>query len=305
MKLIGFSDAHIRGSTPRSRLDDYAEAIWSKFQQLTAFIKERNIDAALNGGDMFDTPDPSTGVVNKYVELFSSWNIPIWSVIGSHDLFGYNEGTLARTALGTLRAAGLVTIISGTQKIGENCQLSGISHSYSLDESPETDYYTKKICDDYMIQLCHGMITPGPFFGKYTLYSQIRTEADLVICAHYHPGFGPFEVDGSTIINIGSMGRTENVIRKYPPSFLYIDTDIPSWEIIPFDTPKDPFIPKSVVDASSMIDIGRFIEALKAKVGDFEKTDLKSLLISIGEDQKIPQRIVKQALGYIEYEQSR
>lgn len=300
MKLVQFNDAHIRGSTPFSRLDDYPETLWTKFQQLTDFIKEHKIEAILNGGDLFDTPDPSTGVVNRYLELFRSWNIPIYSVVGSHDLFGYNERTLERTALGTLRASGVVSIIHMAKRIGENCQIGGISHSYSLDENPETDYYLKKVTDDYMIQMCHGMITPGPFFGKYTLYSQIKTEADLVICGHYHPGFGPFLIDGATIINIGSMGRTENVIRKYPPGFLYIDTDVPEWEFISFDVDPDPFVAKSQVDVQSIINIDNFIESLKEKVGNFEKADLKGLLTTVAEEQKIPAHIVSKALGYIE-----
>ncbi len=300
MRLIQFNDAHIRGSTPFSRLDDYPETLWCKFQQLTDFIKEFNIDAVLNGGDLFDTPDPSTGVANKYLELFKSWGIPIYSVVGSHDLFGYNDRTLGRTALGTLRASGVVSIVGPTQKIGDNCQLGGISHSYSLDENSETDYYLEKVTDDFMIQLCHGMITEGPFFGKYTLYSQIKTEADLVICGHYHPGFGPFEVDGSTIINIGSMGRTENTTRNYPPGFLYIDTSVPKWEFIPLKTDKDPFVSKSKIDPLTIVDVSKFIENLKKKVGDFEKSDLKGLLTTIGEEQDIPLRIIRKALGYIE-----
>lgn len=302
MRLVAFNDAHIRGSTPRSRIDDYPEAIWSKFQQLTTFISTHKIAAVLNGGDLFDTPDPSTGVVNRYLKLFKSWDIPIYSVIGSHDKFGYNDKTVARTALGTLWAAGVCSIVSGCKQIGETCSIAGVSHSYSLDENPKTDYFRKKTTEDgdYFIQICHGMITEGPFFGKYTVYSQIQTEADLVICGHYHPGFGPYEVSGSTIINIGAMGRTENIVRAYPPGFLYIDTAIPSWDFIPFDTEKNPFVTKTAIDSTTLVDIEKFIEMLRQKVGDFEKTDIKELIISIGKESKIPLKTIKRALEYVE-----
>ena len=168
MKLIYISDSHIRGSTPKSRTDEFPESLWNKFCELDKFIKEKNINAVLNGGDLFDTADPSTGVVNRYVELFSSWQIPIYSVIGSHDKFGYNDSTVVRTALGTLRAAGVVKIVSLPIRIGPGCSVAGTSHSYSLDENPESDYYHRKTTTDYLIQLCHGMITENPFYGKYT-----------------------------------------------------------------------------------------------------------------------------------------
>jgi len=300
MKLVQFNDAHIRGSTPRSRVDDYPEALWQKFQQLTAFIKANKIDAVLNGGDLFDSPDPATGIVNRYLKLFSSWGIPIYSVIGSHDKFGYNDGTLNRTALGTLRAAGITDVISVPTRIGPGCSIAGISHSYSLDEDPTIDYYYGKDNNDYLIQMCHGMITEGPFFGKYTVYDQLRTEADLVICGHYHPGFGPFEVEGSTVINIGSMGRVENTVRKYPPGFLYIDTGFPKWEFIPFTVENSPFFNTQATEVDVLSDIGVFVDALKDKVDDFEVADLKEVLLAVGQKQKISMSVIKLAIGYIE-----
>jgi len=300
MKLVQFNDAHIKGSSPKNRSDDYPETLWNKFQQLTKFIQENNIEAVLNGGDLFDTPDPATGVVNKYLQLFKQWDIPIYSVVGSHDKFGYNDATIERTALGTLKAAGVITIINNPIHIGSNCSIAGVSHSYNLDEHPATDYYRPKLNEDYLIQLCHGMITEGPFFGKYTLYNQIQTEADLVICGHYHPGFGPYTVDDSIVINIGSMGRTENTTRKYLPSFLFIDTDIPSFKVIPFEVNSFPFISKDTVSPESLIDIGKFITALKEQSGNLGVSNLKDLLLAIGKDENIPKNIIELALTYVE-----
>jgi len=302
MRLVQINDAHIRGSSPKSRMDDYPETLYKKFCELGTFIKENEVEAILNGGDLFDTPDPSTSIVNRYVKLFSSWNIPMYSVVGSHDKFGYNDTTINRTALGTLRAAGITELISTPQNIGPGCSVAGISHSYTLDEDPENDYYYKKDSDDYLIQLCHGMITEGPFFGKYTLYNQIRTDADLVICGHYHPGFGPFNNNGSTVVNIGSMGRTEHTLRRFPPGFIFIDTDIPTWEFHPFTVIEDPFLTKKQVATSTMIDMEQFISSLKKKVGDFEKKDVNELILALGKKQGLSSDTIKRALRYIENE---
>lgn len=306
MKLLVFNDAHIRASTPRSRIDDYPSALWDKFRQISQIIEERNIDVILNGGDLFDTPDPSTSVVNSYLQLFTFWNIPIYSIVGSHDKFGYNNATLYRSGLGTLIAAGVVTLLDDTQCIGYNTQIAGVSHSYDLDEAPEIDYYRKKIHkDEYLIQICHGMVVNGPWgFGKHTNVKDIKTEADFLIAAHYHPGFGPVQVGHTTVINIGSLGRTENVNRKFSPGVLFINTDVPgeeSWEFIPLNVPDDVFITKEVEEEKVYEDISIFIKLLKERSDSFGCGNLKELITTIGQESNYSKEVIEKAVEYIEH----
>ena len=94
MKLLIFADSHIRASTPRSRIDDYPTAMWEKFRQISQIIVEKGINTVLIGGDLFDAPDPQTSIVNSYLQLFTYWNIPIYSIVGSHDKFGYNDSKM-------------------------------------------------------------------------------------------------------------------------------------------------------------------------------------------------------------------
>jgi len=143
MKLLIFTDAHLRASTPCSRVDDYPIAMWEKFRQISRIIIEKGINTVLIGGDLFDAPDPSISIVNSYLQLFTHWNIPIYSIVGSHDKFGYNDNTLYRTGLGNLIASGTVKLLNETQRIGYNTQIAGVSHSYELDENPATDICVK------------------------------------------------------------------------------------------------------------------------------------------------------------------
>jgi len=305
MKLLIFSDSHIRASTPRSRIDDYPTAMWEKFRQISQIIAERGINAVLIGGDLFDAPDPSTSIVNSYLQLFTYWNVPIYSIVGSHDKFGYNDTTLYRTGLGTLVAAGVVTLLDDTQRIGYNTQIAGVSHSYDLDENSATDYYRKKLNPaEYLIQLCHGMTIDGPWgFGKYTNVKDIRTEADICICGHYHPGFKPVQVKNTTVINVGSLGRTENVKRVYFPGIIIVDTDIPSkesWEFVPLNVPENVFNTKKVKIEKVFEDIGTFIQLLKDKSSNTGCTNLKELITTVGQKGKYSKEIIENALKYIE-----
>lgn len=305
MKLLVFTDSHIRASTPRSRTDDYSAALWEKFRQITQIIEDRAIDAVLIGGDLFDAPDPSTSIVNSYLQLFTHWNIPIYSIVGSHDKFGYNDDTLYRTGLGTLIASGIIKVLNDTECIGYNTQIAGTSHSYALDENPSTDYYKKKFNPhDYLIQICHGMVVDGPWgFGKHTNVRDICTDADLLICGHYHPGFNPVQVGDTQIINVGSLGRTEHVQRKYSPGIVIVTTDIPgeeSWEFIPLNVPEDVFGVKQVKVEKAFGDISAFIQLLKDRSSSAGYTNLTELITLVGKEGKHSKDVIEKALKYVE-----
>jgi exonuclease SbcD len=87
MKILFFSDAHIRGDNPRSRKDNYPQALENKFNQIREIIQDRDVKLVLNGGDLFNSPAPSYSVVSHFASLLRSWKIPIYSIIGSHDKF--------------------------------------------------------------------------------------------------------------------------------------------------------------------------------------------------------------------------
>ena len=299
MKFLYFADSHIRASTPKSRKDDYPTALWNKFQQISAIIMDNDIDAVLINGDLFDTPDPVTSLINKYIELFAYWDLPIYATIGSHDKFGYNDTTITRAGLGTLIAAGLITIINDTRII-KDAQIAGVSHSYNLDETP-SNYTRKRLNDNYMIQMVHGMILDKPFISTHTLIQDVYTDADLCLCGHFHPGFGPIKIGNTTWLNIGSLGRTERTSRLYGPSVILIDTTIRDYKIIELDVPRneDIFIEKQ--DApQTFVDVAEFIESLKLQVDNFECGNLRELIMTIGKEGKYSPEVVDLALKYLE-----
>jgi len=299
MKFLYFSDSHIRASTPKSRLDDYPQALWNKFQQISALIIDHDVDALLINGDLFDTPDPVTSLVNKYLGLFTYWGIPIYATIGSHDKFGYNNSTLARSGLGTLIAAGVITIVEDT-RIVKDAQIAGVSHSYNLDEDP-AHYTRKRLNDSFMIQMNHGMILDKPFISTHTLIQDVQTDANLCLCGHYHSGFGPIKIGNTTWLNIGSLGRTERTARLYGPSVVLIDSTERKFEIIELTAPKNDkiFIEKQDVP-QTFADVSEFIESLKLQVDNFECGNLRELIMTVGKESKYPPEVIDKALQYIE-----
>lgn len=309
MKFLYLTDSHIRASTPRSRADDYPEALYAKFEQIGNIIKAEGIDVLLFGGDLFDIADPATSIVNRYLQLFQSWGKPIYSIVGSHDIFGYNMDTIHRTALGTLIAAGVVKLIPDAGEItfleDPLVRVVGTSHSYNLDENPETDYFKKRKVGVRTIQLCHGMIVPAKFFGKYTLVDDVKTEADLVLCGHYHPGFKSKVTAEQSIVNVGSLGRPERTHRELSPSVVIIDTlahDFNSYAVHPLDNIKnDIWTVKDIQVQQTISDnIQAYVEELQKRVTNFESVDLKSFISTMGQQQGYSVEVITKTLSYIE-----
>lgn len=217
MRFLFFTDTHIRGNNPKSRLDDYYLTLKNKFAEIGELIKEHNIDYVLHGGDWFDRPDVSPSIVREFAVLIKDFNVPVYSVAGNHDIYGHNPVTISRTMLGILEATGTVIIIPDGQYVmleKGRCKVQLYGHSYSYDidgENYKNSYIVKKneSCD-YCINMVHGMLLNKPFIEgvKHTLIEDITsTEADVTLVGHYHPGFGIKKYNEKYCINPGSLAR--------------------------------------------------------------------------------------------------
>jgi exonuclease SbcD len=201
-----------------------------------------------------------------------------------------------------LVSTGITQLLSDPIEIEQGVYICGTSHSYTLDDSPENYLIKRPENAELMIQIVHGMLVPTPFFGKYTLLTDVKTEADLLISGHYHPGFPSIEISDATIINIGSLGRNEKTNRIFPPSVMIIDIDEKEakYEVLPLHVEQDVFI--DILDNSSGIadNIDIFMQTLKDRIGHLEGYDVKSLIVKIGEEEGISPEIINKALTYIE-----
>lgn len=309
MKLLFFTDPHLRGSTPRSRIDDYPTALEAKFDEIGQIIVRDHIDAVLNGGDLFDSPSPANSVVAVFTKKMRSWNVPIYSIIGSHDKYGYNDNTLIRTANGVLEAAGSIEIVNDPIELicmrpGElgGVFLCGTSHSFDLDTRQNEYVKIKPEGCRYMIQMAHGMLVDKPFFDKYTLLEKVAffTESDLILSGHYHPGYGIIKLGNKTFINPGSLGRTEKTTRACPPSVVIIDTNTLDVKVLNLKSAVSDVFIETPEEQAFVNDVEVFIESLKSRIGTLETYSIKDLIIKVAEQEGVDSKIVERALRYVE-----
>ena len=116
MRLLFLTDTHIRGNTPKNRNDNLFETLERKFIEVNQIIEEYKIDFLLHGGDLFDRPDVSISIVNRFASIINSIKVPIYIISGNHDIYGHNPQTINRTMLGLLDALGVVKVIRDEEK---------------------------------------------------------------------------------------------------------------------------------------------------------------------------------------------
>lgn len=175
MKFVYFTDTHIRGTNPRSRKDNFIETLYNKLKEILEFIKKNKIDYVLFGGDLFDRPDTSLSVVQKFIELFKEYPQPIFMVLGNHDIYGQNPETVNRTILGIFEALGIIKILDKESIVLKEkdfkVKITGSSYIYDIDiDDSKSKYVSFKNDCDFLIHMVHGMLMDKPLSKKCRIH---------------------------------------------------------------------------------------------------------------------------------------
>jgi DNA repair exonuclease SbcCD nuclease subunit len=217
LRLLYFTDTHIRASNPKYRIDNYYESLKTKLQEIVQLVELFSVDYLLHGGDLFDLPWPPAKAVQMSVDFLEQIKVPVYIVSGNHDLLGQKLSTIENTMLWFLASRGLFRLLSPGDKIylkqaGFTLQLSGQHYNAGIDkENKINSYCVKKKNCDIAIHIVHGMLLPQPFSPHVpaTMIHQVAplTEADFTLCGHAHLGYPAEEIDGKIFINPGSISR--------------------------------------------------------------------------------------------------
>lgn len=201
LKILFATDIHLRAVRPISRKDDdFLASILHKIDQIREMSD--NFDIVILGGDIFDRPDASHGVVSRAINAFAKFKVPVYSVVGNHDVYGYQSQTLDRTALGVLFEAGVVKKL-------DSIFMNGVAiygmHAYDNEQWRVPESESPKVL------VSHKMITNHPFpndQGRCHVIADLadKTNADLILSGDIHY---PHEVEenGRLFVNPGSLAR--------------------------------------------------------------------------------------------------
>ncbi len=320
MKLLFVTDTHIRGTTPQNRMDNFSETIERKLNEIKELVEEYNIDYVLHGGDLFDRPDISISITSNFSKILNSFSVPIYIVLGNHDVYGHNPDTVNRSMLGLLDVLDVVRLIKEDEVIyltkdNIKVQLTGQPYVYNIDhEGHRSNYIVDEVSKnvDYAIHMVHGMLLNKPFIEgiPYTLIDDIKdTKADITLCGHYHSGFGIINVDGKYFVNPGSLVRITNSLselkRKPKVAIIKLDESI-DIELVEL---RSALNGEDVLDRSEIENhifkneiLYDFRQTIERAI-NFDKLEVNEILLEVSNAEGVSNEVKEEALRRISYSQ--
>ncbi len=315
MKLLYFTDTHLRGTAPQNRTDDFVQTLLDKLDEIIGIAHDQQIDYIIHGGDLFDRPDVALSVVKQFLSVLLKWEKPYYFVIGNHDIYGHNLETINRTALGILMEVGMFIPLTKQpifwEKDGIVVQVTGAPYSYDIDKDPERKSYvidTKDLRADYAIHVTHGFLTDLSLSEliPHTKISQIaHTKADLTLVGHYHQGFGLVEDQGKLFLNPGAMVRISNHLtemkRRPHVAVISLDDHI-NVNLIPLKTAKasEEVLTREALEGKAirMQNYTDFQSAIAHAV-NFQRMDILNIINEVASQATIDQAVREEAIRRI------
>ncbi|MBA4542242.1 MULTISPECIES: metallophosphoesterase [Thermoactinomyces] len=319
MRILYMTDTHIRGTSPRSRTDQFEQTIRLKLEEVIQIAEREQVDFILHGGDVFDRPNLSPAVVREFARLFRQFPAPVYAIAGNHDIYGHNPATTPRTMLGLLDAFGVIRLISGDEKVklekdGLVIQLSGQPFHYDLDKrDPKADYHVQNEMEaDYCIHMVHGMLVDRalPDGVPHTMiHDAWSDDVDILLTGHYHAGFPVQHRDGKYIVNPGALARINNhpsEIRRMPQVVLLElgrDVDV---RFIPLTCAKrgDEVLDRSYLEKAAyrQEQLTSFVQQVRS-AADFQAIDVLDIIDEISRMNDVEDEVKFEAQRRIAIEQ--
>lgn len=297
MKLGFLADTHLRSSTPACRKDtNFYDTQMFKLAQVVDTANQRQWDYILHAGDLFDAQEPTLKLMHDTMAILNKSHAK-WIVNpGNHDFFGANTETLRRSGLGILWQAGLIDTVDKMTDIQLGvCTVRLIPYSINVDPS---SYLVKECHTKVYICVTHEMLTTHwqPF--DHRVITDVKTDADIVLCSHWH---SQFDVEqGSTVfLNTGPLTRQKTTEYNVSPRVgeLVIQDNKITHSFIPLLCSKSEL----VMEISQDNDVKKpqiaedFLATLKASAVD--TIDRQTLVRSVGEHHKFSKDIIDKGLG--------
>lgn len=283
LSIVFATDLHFRSSRPVSRLDrDYLGTLLAKLEDIRK-LSERS-DMVILGGDIFDRPDTPHSVVIRVNRVLTTFKVPVYSIIGNHDIYGYEGLTVDATALGSLFEMGKLRrldTLSFPGKQGSGAVAVNIYGMHAFDK----EIWKVPDSPGVKVLVSHKMITgtPIPNCKVFTLEEIAEaTNADLVLSGDIHtPHQKSIEVGGSEngigrhvmMVNPGSMARQSIIDRDRVPQAAMI-------EISDSGQVSSHMLPLTTRPPESVFDLKHYSErmASEAHTDEFVRTYVNAVV---------------------------
>lgn len=308
-KFLYFQDSHVKGKNSINRLGNYFEDWLIKFEELLNIAKENDVEAILDGGDLFHNPIVSYGVVDPIADLVEKYKIPIYSLFGNHSALYHNVENSQNTSLGHLfKRSKYFKYLRCIKR--KDFNIVGIDYFHGIEEHlKKGGLYFAGDEDKWKIAIIHAFITPKPFLPQvsHLVCDDFQTDANLVLVGHYHNEWEKTVpsnefLNETKFLDIGCFGRNSISEAKIKPKCVLLDTEKRSYEIIELKTAKkgEEIFDLAKVEEYKTFDksIQDFVKSLESS--EFQKSNIRDTILEIARKQNVNKEITSLILNKME-----
>ena len=258
-KVIFVGDVHLKGSSPISRKDNYAEVIPNKIRFIWDFATTIDCSTIIFLGDIFDTVNTSLQYFSHCLSLFkemSKKGMDLYTIVGNHDLRYDSMETLPITPLGILLESGAIKLLDSLTI--DDVFIRGCHYPEKPVENDNVDFYS--------ILLLHRFFESGFNEEPIKKTDMEYLGYDAYILGHDHRPYPTITLEnGIRIYRPGSLARNSsdsyNRLRK--PRILIFDTDLKDfyYEEVQSESGENIFFEKEVETQVSMADLVAYLRS--------------------------------------------
>jgi len=219
-EFVHITDLHLANKPPESRTDGYNDQIFKKLQYVFNYCVDKKLKYIALTGDLAHGHTISDELATRFAKLVSEYDIKILFVYGNHDIQGGNTNFIHKTNFGLLEIYPWFICVDKNPIVIEDCLIAG--YDYDKEKAIQSTWLMPdiqtKLKYEKRILLTHPMIVNEATMiidGKVKQVNvhEVETNADLMLCGHYHDGFVGAVRDIALnrdfcIVNPGSLART-------------------------------------------------------------------------------------------------
>lgn len=220
LRIVFYTDVHLRDNPPPSRRDDYRDSIFKKLEFMAQVASKTTPGiktVTVCGGDMMDIKkwtQNSYGLVIGLMKIMKSTGCPNFILDGNHDLLADKETSLDSQPIGAVLHSGYAELLRDTGDLG-----GVVIRGFPFEEVP--DFSKLQLSKEDLALQATGVkfvIVIHQYFSEkagaihgtpiYSYDEVAKYGYDLYLFGHYHVDQGVFVNDrDQTFVNIGSLSR--------------------------------------------------------------------------------------------------
>ena len=292
MNFLFYTDPHERSDVPAKRKektsDEFIENELNNLEQMYKYADEHNIKTIINGGDLFNgwQTTNTTKLLIKIIKLHQKYDALIeWICVGNHDLPNHRIDMIDKSNLGILQASGNINVVDELNF--DDIHFDMFHYTQELIDRGANDKFNIAVIHDYIFE----KVIPPHFKHAYTVNELVKMMPSyyLYLCGHNQEKF-IVDINGKTVINGGSFGRTKRTQGKHRTTFWDCNTE--TQEYLPIEVDEDLDLLDTTKDENKMDIFVEETKEFKGETFDFRKY-VEDALVSEKIEDNVKQIVYK------------